>query len=475
MSTRRFGAVLIMGLVMVLAACGSPAEPTPTVAATQPRPTATLRPPDTAVPTALPTATTPAVSTGGGLANAAWIGTFGFGINRLDEGGWSLTTEDDAPISNQIQDIVVCDGQVWVANTFGLMITDGQRWTDLGEPWGAGTVDALACDGGEGVWIAHFEGVTHYDGRDWKTYDYTLLGSGANTKLVKHVAVAPDGSAWVVTANSVARYEDGEWEVYEEGAGFERNLFFDRVVVAKDGSVWAGHGSGVASFDGLSWTNYESRSVSQVESIVVDDAGLIWVGTYSKGLAVYDGRGWTTYDRSNSGLSSNHVRVAKLDGQGRLWLGTEYGLSVFDGQEWAAYHMHTSDLASNDIYALAVAGNGPPLPPLVEKGTGSIAGTIMDGDMPVSDASVEACVEIIGSFYSSDTPCGDMPFARSATTDVEGNFVLDALPVGRYGIAFQGADGKWIRLTGRYGIGDEKVAVQAGKTSDVGEIDISEG
>jgi ligand-binding sensor domain-containing protein len=476
-SAGKFGVVLMMGLAVVLAACGSPAEPTPTVAATQPRPTATLRPPETAVPTALPTvaptATTPAAATGGGLANAAWIGTFGFGINRLDEGGWSLTTEDDAPISNQIQDIVVCDGTVWVANTFGLVTSDGQQWRDLGKPWGVGSADALACDGGEGVWIAHFEGVTHYDGRDSETYEYTLLGSGDNTKLVKDVAVEPDGSAWVVTANSVAHYQDGEWEVYEEGQGFDKNLFFDRVVVAKDGTVWAGHGSGVAGFDGLAWTNYESRSVSQVQSMAVDDTGLVWVGTYAKGLVAFDGQGWTTYDRSNSGLSSNHVRELAIDGQGRLWLGTEYGLDVFDGQDWHVYHMHTSDLSSNDIYAVAIAGDGPPLAPLMEKGSGSISGTIMDGETPLADAAVEACVEIIGSFFSSETPCGDMPFVQSVRTDADGKFVLDGLPVGRYGIAFQGADGKWIRLTGRYGIGDEKVAVQAGKTFDVGEIDIS--
>jgi hypothetical protein len=409
------------------------------------------------------------------LSQAAWIGTFGFGLNCLDGAGWHLHTEDDTAISNQTADLAVCpNGMVWILHSYGASATDGGSWNTFRDAWGYGSPEAVACDGAGGVWVAHYEGVSHYDGGQWTTHEASKLGTGENVKLVKDVAVAPSGMVWVVTANSVAAYDAGTWTIYETGKGFDKDYYFEQVVVDGKGQVWAGHSGGVWQFDGTNWVAHEGRHLGQVKSLLVGADDRLWAGTVANGVSVYDGKSWVTYDRENSGLSSNQVRALATDDQGRIWLGTEWGLDVFDGGGWQSYQMGNSDLADNDVYALAVAGNGPPLLVPVEEPAGSLAGTIVRGSDSVAGASVEACAEFIGMVFSGPSPCADMAFHAAAVTGDDGTFRFAELPEGRYGLALQAGDEGWGRLTGRFGIGDKKVTVLAGQETDLGEIDISQ-
>jgi hypothetical protein len=454
-------------------------------------PTSTMkrRPTDTATPapvveqtpTEAPSETPPPAGPAGSAigrpcdsSHAAWIGTFGFGLNCLDDAGWHIYLQDQAPIGNQIKDIAICsDRRAWIANSRGLAVTDGEFWNVFQGAWGYSSPEDVACDGAGGIWLTHFGGVSHYDGTDWTTYEASELGSGQNVRLVKDVTVAPDGGVWVVTANSVAAFDGSAWTVYEAGKGFEKDYFFEKIVVDDKGRVWAAHSGGVWMFDGTRWMPHEGRHLSQVQALTVDAQGRIWAGTFSKGVSVYNDAGWVTYNRSNSQLSSDRVRSLAADVRGRLWVGTEWGLDVFDGQGWQVYHMHTSDLLDDEIYVLAVSGNGPALPSPMQKATGSLSGRIMKGPEPVRGVQVEACSELIGMMFSGPSPCSDNPFSRIVVTGDDGRFTFADLPVGRYGIAFQTQEGKWMRLTGSFGLGDKESLVNEGQQTELGEIDIS--
>ena len=63
---------------------------------------------------------------------------------------------------------------------------------------------------------------------------------------------------------------------------------------------------------------------------------------------------WQHFDVSNSpGLASNFITALCVDGQGRLWAGTNrHGLSVFNGKKWKHYNIVTGPLGSH-VYALA--------------------------------------------------------------------------------------------------------------------------
>ncbi len=409
-------------------------------------------------------------------AQSVWIGTFGFGVNCLDQAGWYAYTQNAGSLpTDQVQAVAVCQDSVWVAHSLGLSTTDGKSWKSIKREPALVSVEGLACDGKSGVWIAHYQGVSHYDGAKWTTYEYTKLGSGAYANLVKDVAVAPDGKVWVVTSSSVAMFDGDAWTVYEQDKGFEQEYFFAKIVVDDKGMPWVGHGAGVLSFGGKTWEIYDTPALNQVESMTVDTEGHVWVGTYSKGVSMFDGKSWITFNRENSKLTSNHVKALAADAQGRIWIGTEWGLNVFDGRDWQAFHMSTSDLLDDYIYALAVSGKGPELPNLKAKKTGSLNGRIKRGSEPVSNATVVICTEFIGTFFTGTTPCSSQPFTLTQPTGKDGKFAFSELPVGRYGLTVSdpAPNGKWIPLTSYSGLDLGRVEVREGKRTDLGDLDIS--
>ena len=453
--------------------------PSPTATAAEPRPTVTAAPP-TAKPAPTPTLfrSTPTAATAGitsGVAGAAWIGTFGFGVNALDKAGWHAYATKVSPLpSDQIKDIaVLLDNRVWITHSLGLSVTDGTTWNTIKLPQNASSPAGLAGDAKGGVWVAHFRGVSYYDGTSWTTHEASKLGSGANVGLVKDVAVAPDGKVWVVTANSVAVFSGTAWTFYEKGKGLDKDYYFEAIAVDLKGIVWAAHGSGVLALDGTNWTSHEGSHLSQTKCLAVDAGGLLWAGTYARGASVFDGKGWVTYNRANSELSSDNVRSLAVDSRGRVWLGTEWGLSVLVGKKWTTYHMHTSGLADNDLYALAVGGDGPELPASLEKAPGSLSGKVFRGRDAVSDGTVVACSQFIGLTFTGPSPCADNALSASAVTDGGGEFAIKNLPIGRYGLSIKSPDGKWSRLT-TGGIGDRKYLIVEGKDTYIGEINLGQ-
>ncbi|MCL4538110.1 MAG: T9SS type A sorting domain-containing protein [Bacteroidetes bacterium] len=95
-----------------------------------------------------------------------------------------------------------------------------------------------------------------------------------------------------------------------------------------------------------------------VHSIMIDSAGIGWVGT-DNGFGRFDGKSWTTYSPYNTGLPAGAVYAITSDAQGNKWLGTGGGgLVMFDGTTWSIYNMSTSGLPNNYVYAVAVGPHG---------------------------------------------------------------------------------------------------------------------
>ncbi|MEL7562837.1 two-component regulator propeller domain-containing protein [Dehalogenimonas sp. 4OHTPN] len=102
-----------------------------------------------------------------------------------------------------------------------------------------------------------------------------------------------------------------------------------------------------------------------VYSVIQDDFGFLWFGTYG-GLSRYDGIKFRTYDHNptnDASLSSNSVYVLFLDSTGRIWVGTDGGgLNLFDPQSdgfkrFQSSSDHTS-ISNNQIRAIAEDKNG---------------------------------------------------------------------------------------------------------------------
>jgi ligand-binding sensor domain-containing protein len=106
-------------------------------------------------------------------------------------------------------------------------------------------------------------------------------------------------------------------------------------------------------------------SQSSVFSVIQDNRGFIWIGTYA-GLNKYDGYTFTIFDEDKNNpnsLSHYAIHVIVKDRSGILWIGTEEGLNRFDPaterfQRYFHDPLDTGSLCSNWITSLCVDRSG---------------------------------------------------------------------------------------------------------------------
>ena len=433
-----------------------------------------------AKPTAVePTATEPAkgpklpstiVPGGTGIA---CFGLYEGGISCLDEKGWKTYTSKNADLpSDYVTDGALCpDGRMAFAQSDGVSLFDGKKWESIPQSKDYSSVDGLACAKDGSIWVAHFQGVSHYVKGSWTTYPSAELATGDSAnELVYDVKIGPDGAIWVVTSNSVAMFNDGKWKVFQQGQGFDEKMFFNAITIDVDGRVWAAYGTGAAVYEDGAWKLLDKGDYDSPSAIDFDAKGQLWLGTLSSGVSVYNGNTWSKYSRKSEDLSSDSINSIAADSAGRIWLATSYGLTVFDGATWQTYRMDNSDIGDNNIRFGLVVKDGPTLPKLADKDKGSLVGVLHDADgKSMPGMRVEICVEPLGAQYSGDTPCSDQPFFLSTKTDEKGAFKIEDIPAGYYVIASETATG-WAQLTTEFGIGSERTLIAAGKKVDVGTL-----
>ena len=439
---------------------------------TEPAATQAPQQPETQQPAATEAASQSAVEPATVASQGAGIVCVGSttGLSCLNETGWQTYTDENSDLPNKyLYAGAVCpDGQIAIAHINGVVLFDGTTFKQIPEMDGSTSPDAVACDTDGGVWVAHFQGVSHYAKGQWTTYGSDKLASGESAnELVYDVEAAPDGKVWVVTSRSVAMFENETWTIFQEGQGFNSSRFFNALTLDAKGRPWAAHSNGVDVFENGAWTSIDKTDYNTPESIAVDAKGQTWLGTLSDGAYVFDGTAWTHYDRTSENLRSNDVAAITADSSGRVWFGTSYGLTVFDGANWQTFLMSNSSLHDNDIQFIVVTNDGPALPALEEKAKGSLTGKLEDANnTPMADMRVEICVETIGSSFNGDTPCSDQPFFLTTKTDANGVFLFENVPAGYYVIVAE-TDTGWAQLTDEFGITSEKTLIQAGEAYDI--------
>jgi hypothetical protein len=103
------------------------------------------------------------------------------------------------------------------------------------------------------------------------------------------------------------------------------------------------------------WTYYVTRNSNiasdSVRALAMDGEGRVWAGTEA-GLARFEDGNWTAYNTSNSGLLNNLIRALAADHEGRIWVGTEGGVSVLDGDAWRTYTTANSGLLDNHVLCI---------------------------------------------------------------------------------------------------------------------------
>jgi hypothetical protein len=306
-----------------------------------------------------------------------------------------------------------------------------------------------------------------YDGSTWTNYsveDFFESHDDEWPDSVHSLAVAPNGNAWVITNNTISTFNGSEWEVVTPPGNYFFNQSTDwnqHLVIDSSGAVWIGANTESCCFDDqllkldrAEWSVFPAPDVdNEMSSIVVDNKNRIWASTNEDKIFMlnpdtniwelrYDvkqlgsGNEWELrFEGNQLGLGfgdANRIRQMEFDGQGRLWVTTNYGLGIYDGMTWTIYHDYTANLYISEISGLYILGDGPQLPAPKYKPFGSIRGKLVsDTQTPFTDALVEICIKT----HTGLTFCSDQ--TRSESVNANGSFIISNVPAGIYGLKFK--------------------------------------
>jgi ligand-binding sensor domain-containing protein len=310
-------------------------------------------------------------------AGTMWIGTYK-GLNKVDPSpSRFLHFHSDPDNSNSLAENIVYaileveENIVWIGTFAGVDIFDRklEKFTSLKykehtpESLSSKKVRTLVLDSAGYVWIGTENcGLCKVDLKTGKITSLKHINNDSTTISEDNIMssyVDSKGRIWVGTVNkgvNIIDPENGKIQFLSTSL-LSKALLSDNkiwnIYEDREGNMWLGTNSGL---DKISPdlrllerfkhdpTNENSISSDRIFSIYQDTEGIFWIGTMGGGLNRYDPekQQFEIYSDKN-GLANNVVYGTLDDGQGNLWMSTNWGLSRFNKEMETFVNYDTKD------------------------------------------------------------------------------------------------------------------------------------
>jgi ligand-binding sensor domain-containing protein len=301
-----------------------------------------------------------------------WAVTKG-GVVRWDSNSNSSTlyTRNNGLPDNNVTDIgITPDGRVWVGTLFGgLAAYDGSGWKWYTTQQGLldnGITEINVSPEGD-LWIGYVrDGVSRFDGSEWTNWK---LPQGGKISRTTYIDLGDPRRVVVYTLGSSFVYDGEKWGDFHEPPYY---FTIVDVAITKDGTKWFAASEGgvfmnnraglveVKGDKNILHSQCEHVRGNHAYSIVIDNAGVMWVGT-DDGLVRFDGANWGSYT-VQEGLPSNMIKDIAIGSDGRLWVGTDRGLALMGDNplHWTVLTAADGqpELLSNSIGTMAFDASG---------------------------------------------------------------------------------------------------------------------
>lgn len=304
---------------------------------------------------------------------AIWLGSYGGGILKYEQGKVDRITTEDGLSNNYVQ-CLYRDRQnrIWIGTLSGgltMWNPADSSYTTWTEEDGLCKKDVRAITGDSwgNIWIGTSGGgACKYTG---KLFDHYNESNGLKANFVYAIAEDTLGRKWISASDQgFSILSDTSLIHYGRDSGFldikVKTIFRDQ-----SGRMWLGtEGRGLATRDTAGFKFYTTKdglSSNWIKAMAQNEAGVIWIGT-ARGsvnkMILPDTLGglveFQRYD-NREGLGGLYVNALHFDKMGRLWLATRWsGLKMIADDQFPVSLRTTDGLPSDAVRSIVEDSSG---------------------------------------------------------------------------------------------------------------------
>ncbi|MBN2224828.1 MAG: transcriptional regulator [Deltaproteobacteria bacterium] len=256
------------------------------------------------------------------------------------------TIESEPPLS-YVKDILADDtGSVWIAHFDGLSRWDGERLVTYTTKDGLpdNRVNALLIDRQGSLWVGTWGGVAIIRDRDFSRIETITTAQGLINNMVNVMLEDSRGGMWfgshAAPAGGISLYRDGRWHYFTVREGLAHNDITSFLQQTPD-KIWVGTGyferGGAVLFapEAEAWridrvlTKKDGLAGWRVRTIFLDSAGDLWFGSETDGVARLRDGDFSILSKRD-GFPHQEITSIIEDEDKNLWFGTLGGVTVIE-------------------------------------------------------------------------------------------------------------------------------------------------
>lgn len=231
--------------------------------------------------------------------------------------------------TNQVTDISIDNlNNKWIASSQnGLSKFDNYNWTNYNisnSSIPSNSINCIATDANNNVWIATNQGLTKFNGTTWITYNTS--NSGISTNSINSVMVDDLNNIWLNSSNKLIKFDGSTWSIYTDNT----SLHLRSILKIKNNIVYLNGANGLIKFENNLFNHFSYFNNSlclidcQIEDIDFDNQNNLWVGYFQEcsNAGLQNFTNCTSYFSTNSGLPENNIFSLKIDNSNNIWIGT---------------------------------------------------------------------------------------------------------------------------------------------------------
>ena len=262
--------------------------------------------------------------------------------------------------TRKIKSILVDGDYLWLATNGGLVKynkTTGEKIfynkgnSDIPDNF----INGIVKDAKGNIWFTcHFYGIGMFNGSSFTCFNDK---NSSIPSIQWNVSIQTDskGNIWFGSLSNVIKYDGNTWKAWKTGNPLSSSSMVHCVFVDSNDDVWvAGEwGIGIIKDDEFSYFNEISGDLN---CIVEDNNGIIWMGGRNKTLIKYNNNQFTNIALISISLNNEIISLA-IGHNNELWMGTTEGLLKYSGTGETLYNSLNTGLPNDAILSITADGD----------------------------------------------------------------------------------------------------------------------